>query len=349
MDVIINLNFFLALSSFILSFLLTPTAAWLLQKSKVFDEPTSRSAHNRTAIRGIGLAPIVATSATYLLWVASSANQNVDLQTFSKLAVIWLGATALGIVGFIEDSVNLSISVRLILQGGVGLSVGYFLFQPSGHFLLGALIGLMVTPVFVNSHNFMDGIDGISGLQALVSGLALSTVFFLSGLTWLSVVSLVVAFAYLGFLPWNVLKTGWFLGDAGSYFLGGAAAFIVMGGLTNGIIWVALAGPFVGYFSDVGITLIYRFISGKKLGEAHREHAYQYWAEAFNSHIKASLLSAGVTAATSLVAILFLMGQLTVLVTIFLYLFVGVGFALSPRLASAFNKKGNNENPHNRS
>ena len=74
---------------------------------------------------------------------------------------------------------------------------------------------------FINLFNFMDGIDGLTGVEVFVLGLGLA-VFSVTGIINEQVLgpSIVFMASALGFLVWNWAPAKVFLGDVGSIPLG---------------------------------------------------------------------------------------------------------------------------------
>ena len=144
---------------------------------------------------------------------------------------------------------------------------------------------------FLNLFNFMDGIDGIAGAEAvsvmtLASGLMLwtgvdSALVFLS---W------AIAASVIGFLIWNWPPARIFLGDAGSGFLGFYIGAIAWQTITENRLsfwaWLILLGVFI---VDATVTLVRRWARGARLADAHRSHAYQRLSRRFHSHLKITL------------------------------------------------------------
>src|SRR6185436_11775719 len=71
-----------------------------------------------------------------------------------------------------------------------------------------------------NAYNFMDGIDGIAGGQALVAGIGWTAIGWLDGQSHIVVFGLLLAATNLGFLFHNWSPARIFMGDVGSAFLG---------------------------------------------------------------------------------------------------------------------------------
>lgn len=168
-------------------------------------------------------------------------------------------------------------------------------------------LGLVLVPYallfissYINVANFMDGLNGISGFHGVIAGSTFAAAGWLAGIPWLLVAGLVLAMGFLGFLPWNLTKPGAFLGDVGSYLLGGAVAITSFAALVSGVPILATIGPMIIYFGDVGVTLVKRVRAGHKWDEPHKEHVYQRLQQSGLSHVAAS----GVNALFTLVAAL---------------------------------------------
>ncbi|GAB3582498.1 hypothetical protein GCM10027579_12320 [Calidifontibacter terrae] len=133
---------------------------------------------------------------------------------------------------------------------------------------------MLTIPGVVNVVNFMDGINGISSMTAIIWGLNAAQV---SRCQDTAVLGALLAGAGLGFLPWNSPDARLFLGDAGSYLMGGAMAAGILCSLEHeGFIQAALVGaPLTLYVADVAQAIAHRRRAGAELTAAHRDHIYQ--------------------------------------------------------------------------
>ncbi len=161
---------------------------------------------------------------------------------------------------------------------------------------LGLLLGALLVVAYVNAFNFMDGVNGISGLNAVVAGAYLATLMTLEGQDTLAVVAAVVAGAAAGFLPWNVPRAKVFLGDAGSYGLGSAIAVLVVLGIAAGVDWLFGLAAVAVYAIDTGATLLRRAVAREPLFRAHRQHVYQQLTTNGWGHLGAAAAAAGASA-----------------------------------------------------
>ncbi|MDA0995249.1 MAG: glycosyltransferase family 4 protein, partial [Proteobacteria bacterium] len=143
---------------------------------------------------------------------------------------------------------------------------------------------------FVNLFNFMDGIDGIAGVQTITVSLGAAFILFVQGnVVWLTLLSFFAA-SVAGFLVWNWPPAKVFMGDACSGFLGfmlGLFAIITsLDSTINLWTWLILCGVFL---IDATTTLITRIARGERWYEAHRSHAYQILSRRFQSHKKVTV------------------------------------------------------------
>ena len=165
--------------------------------------------------------------------------------------------------------------------------------------LLGSPIWMLVLiPIiivgFFNLYNFMDGLNGMTGMYSAVvlSGfLAINLKEHLvnSDLIIYSLLGLGV-FGFFNFRK----KAKWFAGDIGSmsmatllFFLG--ATFMIK--LEAPIIILII----VVYGVDSSLTIFLRMLRREKITEAHRHHLYQRFVDVDKwPHLKVSILYAGI-------------------------------------------------------
>jgi Fuc2NAc and GlcNAc transferase len=147
----------------------------------------------------------------------------------------------------------------------------------------------------INLYNFMDGIDGLAGIEALcVSGLGAFLMVW-SGLPALSAVATALAASSAGFLVWNWPPARIFMGDVGSGFLGFVFGVMAISSAKErpGLLWPWLILLAV-FIVDSMITLARRLIAGALWYEAHSSHAFQHAARRHGSHLKVTLTVAAI-------------------------------------------------------
>ena len=265
----------------------------------VVDVPNERSSHATPTPRGGGLA-IVAVA---LITIAALAvTGRMTPHTAIGLAG---GGLLVALVGWVDDKRDLRALVRIAahtaaatwtvawLGGMPSLTVG-----PDAVTLGfgGALLAILGIVWGTNLYNFMDGIDGLAAVEAVVVGTA-GALLLASRQSALGLLGLVLAAAAAGFLVWNWPPAQLFMGDVGSGFLGFSLAAIGVAGENAGampaLLWILLLGPF---FADATITLLRRMRRGERWYAAHRSHAYQRAVQAGWSHGQVTVVVAILTA-----------------------------------------------------
>ena len=229
-----------------------------------------------------------------------------------------LGYTAGGIlvagVSLADDLKSLSTRVRFAAQNLGGLlaiwGAGYYssVTIPFGGEIELGWIGLPITLLWIagliNSYNFMDGIDGIAGGQAVVAGIAWALLGWLGKQPMVSALGLLLATSSLGFLGHNWPSARIFMGDVGSAFLGYTFAILPLFAVQDDP-RLALAGVLVvwPFVFDTVFTFLRRLHNGENVFSAHRSHLYQRLVIAGHSHRFVTLLYIGLAGIGAILAL----------------------------------------------
>jgi len=263
----------------------------LLHRLGVVDVPNERSSHSRPTVRGVGLAPLVGILIGYGILLTSQGTGSREL-LFVLLAV----PVAAGALGLVEDTRGLAVRMRAGAQIllGLGGAAAVIAVADASWWLLPVFA--IAIAGYINVANFMDGINGISGLHGAIVGGAYAVAGVLVGLPWLVAAGLVLSVAFLAFLPWNLVRGSMFLGDVGSYLLGGAISITAVSALANGVPVLVIIGPLAIYLADTGFTLVRRVLRGERWFEAHRSHTYQRLCDRGLSHLQVALIGTGTSA-----------------------------------------------------
>ena len=265
----------------------------ILRKSRVLDLPNDRSSHIIPTPRGAGLAviPIVAA-----MWVAVA----IAWEQAASLALVWPAMAALFLcaLSWFDDLKGLPPLFRFcahILVVAVLLYV-----QPSEILYAQGLLPVWADRLvagfiwvwFINLFNFMDGIDGISGVETLAIGSGVAAMAFGSAMVEpLALPALILAGAALGFLVLNWHPAKIFLGDSGSVPLGLLLGWLLLELAAAGYWAAALILPLY-YLADATITILRRLARGEKIWQAHRQHFYQRAVAGGASHARVSVMIA---------------------------------------------------------
>ena len=243
-----------------------------LRARAILDHPNQRSSHEAPTPRGAGLAVIGVVLLTWCLQSALSGKLTHHWPVFAA-------AAAIAAISWRDDLAGLGALPRLIAQA-LAVAVGMTALPGDGLIFQGLLPGPLDTAVaalgwlwFVNLFNFMDGIDGISGVETAAIGFGLCLVALIGGMEN-GLYGLTVAAAALGFLPWNWQPARIFLGDVGSVGLGYLLGWLLLGAAAEGYWAAALLLPLY-YLADATLTLFSRLRRREPIWQAHRQHYYQ--------------------------------------------------------------------------
>lgn len=279
----------------------------LLARRAVLDIPSDRSSHSRPVLRGGGVAQLLAVGAALVVVLSLSSFAWRDGQA---LVVVLIGGLAFGVIGLVDDvsgDNGPGVMTRAGLQLLVAMILSALLMGAAGAPWTVAGAGLFIA-AYVNAANFMDGVNWISGLHGLVVGVAFALIGRHAEMSWLVGVGVITAAAYLAFLPWNVLGSGMFMGDVGSYLLGGLIAGTTVAGLIGRVPALVMLSPLAIYLADTAATLMRRITRGEPVLRAHRTHTYQRLTDTGFSHGSAALTVALLTALTSTMGLLYMNG-----------------------------------------
>ena len=252
-------------------FAIALAGTWLARRyalrAALFDHPGERRSHAVATPRGGGIA-IVAAVATVL--VALCMNGPGQRAVF---APVLAGLALVAGIGWWDDHRPLAPAPRLLVHAAAAALLAWAL-HAAGASAVVAGSGFALALVLVNVWNFMDGIDGLAGSQAMVAAAAYALFAGTTPVAWLGVA---LAAACAGFLPFNLPRARIFLGDVGSgalgYLLAALAALCLQaGGWRNAPL---LALPLLAFGVDASLTLARRLLRGERWWEPHVQHAYQ--------------------------------------------------------------------------
>ena len=272
---------------FVMTLIGTYLIRYLANKKEILDHPNERSSHSVPIPKGGGLAIMIAFygGLSYLSF-ESLINTELFFALLTALPVIF--------ISLIDDIYPLSAKLRFGVQlisasaaiyflGGIA-SMDFILFTLDGIWV--SLIALFSIIWMTNLYNFLDGIDGYAGAEALFVSLG---AYLLFG----SDTALLLAVATAGFLLFNWHKASIFMGDVGSTPLGFIFAVLILydAATPNFLGWLMLLALF---WFDATLTLLRRAKRKEKLSQAHKKHAYQRLTQAGFSHDKVVLSAMGV-------------------------------------------------------
>lgn len=256
---------------------LQPLVLHMMLAKSVIDTPNARSSHSIPTPRGGGLAIIAAAGCALLI-----------MQPTRMIAVPLLSFAAIGLA---EDICGIPIGWRLILQTLAGLSTAAFI-VPSTTAIAAVVVVTVWLVAYANVFNFMDGVNGISALNAILAGSVYAGIGWVLELPILTYSGLSIAAASITFLPWNAGRAKIFLGDVGSYGLGGVLGALAAYAALRGAPLEAALAPLALYLADTGWTLVKRWRAGEVWYLPHRSHVYQQFTTLGWSHQRVATFTA---------------------------------------------------------
>jgi UDP-N-acetylmuramyl pentapeptide phosphotransferase/UDP-N-acetylglucosamine-1-phosphate transferase len=254
------------LTEYVLSFFILLIAAVIYFKIaghfNIIDKPNQRSSHSVPTIRGGGVLFIL-SSILFFLW---------NEYSYPYLLAAMLVS---GLVSFIDDV----ITVNNRLKFSVHILSVLLIFKECGLLITLSPLYLIVIGIFfigvINAYNFMDGINGITGLYSLAVIIPLLLTEGDEKIRSLEICSLI------GLIVFNFFNTRkkarCFAGDVGSISLAILIVFLLIVRIRD-----------TGHFEYIGLLLIYgidtlytivqRLYQKENIFKPHRKHLYQYFS-----------------------------------------------------------------------
>lgn len=253
----------------------------IADKYNIIDKPNERSSHTTITLRGGGVIfPIAMVLYAVLFQVANPS---------ASFMYLLAGMLAISIVSFWDDVSSLPNRVRILVHL---LSVTAMLYAVGAFSLLpvwSVVLCYVVIIGTINAYNFMDGINGITGVYSLV--ILLSCLYFNEYIKPVTDSPYIIAavLACIVFLFFNFRKKAkCFAGDVGSVSIGFwiisiLLMIIIATGDAKYVFFLAVYGV------DAVLTIMHRLILKQNIFEAHRLHFYQILAnERKVSHLTVS-------------------------------------------------------------
>lgn len=259
----------------------------------IIDKPNQRSSHTEITLRGGGI----------IFWFSALI---YFLQHLENNYFFFTGITLVSLVSFWDDIQSLSnkirISVHFVAITLIFYDLGLFSLVP----IWGVLIAYVLAIGLINAYNFMDGINGITGLYTLI---VLGALLYVNTKLQLFTDGNFIKYgmiASLVFLFFNYRKKAkCFAGDVGSIAIAFWIIYLVLKLIliTNSVIWLLFLAI---YGVDAVCTIIHRLYLKQNIFEAHRLHLYQVLSNEYKiQHRLVSLYYAIAQTAVSALVIFF--------------------------------------------
>lgn len=267
----------------------------IADKYNIIDKPNHRSAHTEITLRGGGV----------IFWFASML---YFVQHFQDNYLFFIGITLVSLVSFWDDIQSLPNRIRLFTQFlAISLalySLGIFTFFPWWAIAITYVMAIGI----INAYNFMDGINGITGLYTLaVLGSLLYVNQYVNVFSDFNfIVYPMVASAVFLFFNYRK-KAKCFAGDVGSISIAFWVIYLLLQLIikTESLVWLLFLGV---YGVETVSTIVHRIYLREDIFEAHRWHFYQVLSNGYK--IQHRIVSLGYALLQVLVSAVVIYGYL---------------------------------------
>ena len=197
----------------------------------------------------------------------------------------------------------------MLFAGGLRILDLPVLFEHHLPWFLGLPLTILWVLGITNAFNLIDGLDGLAAGSAFFSTLVVFAVALVSHTSLVSIVTLILAGAILGFLRFNFNPATIFLGDCGSLFIGFMLSALALQGMQKSPTVIAVAIPVVSFglpILETALSVVRRLISGKPVFTGDREHIHHKLLQRGLSHRKVAVILIGVSGIFGLLSLFLL-------------------------------------------
>ncbi|MFN4200549.1 MAG: glycosyltransferase family 4 protein [Fervidobacterium gondwanense] len=249
-------NYFITMiSSFTISTITIPLFGRIAYKTGIVDKPDGDLKPHERITPYLGGLPI------FLAVIITT-----EFDIISKICL-----TILTLTGLYDDVRNLNPKIRLLIEFVVSTLLvfkylGLSIFLP---------FYVLVIVALINATNMMDGLDGVCASVSLLSALGLAVV---STSKYDTTLLVALVGALLGYLIYNYPPARIFMGDAGSYLIGGTLSIGLLSAFREGtnnfpravsaLILVSI------FFFDLSSGVFRRLLNGRSPFSGDRGHVY---------------------------------------------------------------------------
>lgn len=237
---------------------------FLAKKFHIVDRPNERSSHHKVVLLGAGII-------FYIAVLFYSLTNGIPYPNFL------IGLSVLAIISYIDDLRPMPAWLRLFAQLFAVL-ISFWLDVYALEIWQIVLLVVVFSGI-LNIYNFMDGINGMLAAYSLVvvGTFGYLDIFDHRFVELQFIATVMIAILVFGFFNFRT-KARCFSGDVGSISMGLIILFLLVryvqsvpGGGYN----VSRLCFVIVFLADGGLTIAKRFLSGRNILAAHREHAYE--------------------------------------------------------------------------
>jgi UDP-GlcNAc:undecaprenyl-phosphate GlcNAc-1-phosphate transferase len=277
------------------------------------DRPNPRKVHQKIMPRLGGLAIYI----SFLIGIYFQRPLSVNS------SAIILGGAIIVLIGFFDDIFELSAKIKLIGQLAAAftvvflgdLQIGFINLPFDGRLDFGYLSIPFTILWIVGITNAINLIDGLDGLAAGVSSIALITISgmaLITGNIYVVAVSSILLASTLGFLIYNFHPAKIFMGDTGALFLGYMISVLSLLGYKN-VTFISLIVPIIILgvpISDTFFAILRRIINKQPLSAPDKSHLHHCMLRLGFTHRQTVLLIYSMSLLFGLAAVIYTQAKL---------------------------------------
>ncbi|WP_080843976.1 glycosyltransferase family 4 protein [Cytobacillus gottheilii] len=299
---------------FLCSILITPFIIKLAHKIGATDKPNHRKVHQKVMPRLGGVAIFISFVLGFLI-----------LRPESPYSLpILVGSIIIIITGILDDKYEISAKYKLLGQLAAalvvviwgGIDVEFINIPFMGEKLNFGIFTIPITVLWIigvtNAINLIDGLDGLAAGVSSIALITISGMAIIMGNGYVIAIASIVLFSTLGFLFYNFHPAKIFMGDTGALFLGYMIAVLSLLGFKN-VTLISFIVPIIILgvpISDTFYAIIRRIVNKKPLSEADKSHLHHCLLRLGYSHRQTVLMIYAMAALFGLVAVIFSQAKL---------------------------------------
>lgn len=240
----------------------------LADKYNIIDKPNHRSAHSEITLRGGGI----------IFWFAALL---YFVQHLESNYLFFIGITLVSLVSFWDDIQNLPKKIRILAHFSAISLIFYNLNVFETLPWWGIPVAYILAIGIINAYNFMDGINGITGLYSIV---VMGALLFVNQYVFEFIDFKFIVYPILAsivFLFFNFRKRAkCFAGDVGSISIAFWIIYLLLKLIleTESLVWLLFLAV---YGVETVCTIVHRIYLKENIFEAHRWHFYQVLSNGF--------------------------------------------------------------------
>ncbi|MFK9090229.1 glycosyltransferase family 4 protein [Bacillus salipaludis] len=298
---------------FMCSILLTPFVKKLAFKIGATDKPNQRKVHQKIMPRLGGLA-IYLSFIIGMLVLRPGGDYTLP---------IIVGSIIIVITGILDDMMELSAKVKFIAQiaaaavvviwGGIDVD---FINLPFGGKIEFGYLSVPLTIIWIvgitNAINLIDGLDGLAAGVSSIALITISGMAVIMGDGFVTAIASIVLASTLGFLIYNFHPAKIFMGDTGALFLGYMISVLSLLGFKNVTI-ISFIVPIIILgvpISDTFFAILRRIVNKKPLSAPDKSHLHHCLLRSGFTHRQTVLIIYAMAAFFGLAAIIFSQAKL---------------------------------------